>query len=314
MRIMCRKTYFSMGENLQNTENGTIKEVNLNTSIVSPNKEDIINRFRRTLEARNLPQQTISLYINVAEKFVKTVGIKPAYTKDDVTTFLSEQKRLGKKGATLRFYFSALKRFFKAMGLTWDFDVGDAPKIEEQTQPIFEKEEVEAMEKVAASRGLRDLAILRLAYTVGPRRIELHRLDRTDYRRPEIYIKTAKHGNPVWTPLDEKTCNVLDAYLATRHDRNPAMFVRGKGKSRLSPRALSDILRSIREEAGVKKPRAGFHGLRRRQVTDLDEAGVTPKQITVFKGWKDDRTVLRYTKPKPDKVKEKIREILERRL
>ncbi|MEM3622769.1 MAG: tyrosine-type recombinase/integrase [Candidatus Bathyarchaeia archaeon] len=294
---------------MQNTENDTIKQINLNTYDIS-HKEEGIDRFRRMLEAKNLPKETIEKYIAVAEKFIKTIGNKPKYTKDDVTLFLSNEKRAGKKGATLRFYFTCIKRFFKALELPWEFDVGDAPHIEEQYQPMFEPEEITAMERVAEKRGLRDLVLVRLAYTVGLRRIEISRLDRNDYRRPEIYVKTAKHGLPVWNLLDEKTCNILESYLATRKDRNPAMFVRGHGKARLSPRALSHILKSIREEAGVNKPRAGFHAARRLQVTRLDEAGITPKQITIYKGWKDDRTVLRYTKPKPEKIKEKIRQII----
>jgi integrase len=290
------------------------KEVKLNTMVNHvKNEPEPLNLFRRTLEAKNLPKDTTDKYIAVVEKFLGIVGYQDAYNEADVTLFLSEQKRAGKKGATLRFYFSALKRFFRALALPWEFDVGDAPQIEEQYQPMFEKEEMEAMEKVAEKRGLRDLAIVRLAYVVGLRRIELHTMDRIDYRRPEIYVKTAKHGNPVWNDLDEKTCNILDAYLEIRKDRNPAMFVRGRGRSRLSRRTLSEILKAIREEAGVAKPRAGFHASRRKQVTDLDDAGVMPKQITIYKGWKDDRTVLRYTKPKPDKVREKIRGVIEKR-
>lgn len=297
---------------MQNSEDYGIKKFNLNT-IVNLDKQSIINHFRRTLEAKNLPEDTIRLYVAVAEKFIKTIGNKGSYTEADVTLFLSEEKRAGKRGATLRFYFTALKRFFRALGLPWNFDVGDAPRIEEQYQPVFEKHEIDAMEKVAEKHGLRDLAIVRLAYATGVRRRELHLMNREDYHRPEIYVRTVKRGNPVWNLLDSRTCDILDAYLATRKDRNPAMFVRGRGKSRLSTRELSHILKIIREEAGVNKPRAGFHAARRLQVTELDEAGVTPKQITIYKGWKDDRTVLRYTKPKPDKVKEKIREIIEKR-
>jgi len=291
---------------MENSENSRGKEVKLNTIENLNTKESI---FQRTLEAKNLPKETISLYLAVVRKFTGFIGSKDAYSKADVILFLSEQRRLGKKGATLRFYFSTLKRFFKSLNFAWEFDVGDAPKIEEQYQPMFEDQEIEAMEKVAEKRGLRDLAIVRLSHILGPRRVELSKMDRADYRKPEIFIKTAKHGNPVWNYMDEKTCAVLDAYLATRRDRNPAMFVRGRGKSRLSTRQLSDILKRIREEAGINKSRAGFHAARRKQVTDMDMRGATPKEITIYKGWKDDKTVLRYTKPKPEQVKEKMLQI-----
>lgn len=89
------------------------------------------------------------------------------------------------------------------------------------------------------------------------------------------------------------------------------MWVRGRGKNRLSLRQLSDIIKQIKDEAGIKKERAGFHANRRRFVTFLDEHGMSAKEITDYMGWKDPRTVFRYIQPKTEAVHKKVADLVE---
>jgi integrase len=269
-------------------------------------QNEAVEKLRRNLEAWGRPKLTISKYVGIIKNFIKIVGAKSQYTKDDVILYLSELQRRNYKDLWYRFII--IRHFFNANGWEWKFERYERPKApENQSQPLFESEDQLKMLEVASHRGWRELCLIRLSIVCGLRRVELWKLNRQDYQKPKLYVETAKGGEPVWRDLDEATCEALDFYLRVRRDGHEAMFVRGRGRDRLSLRQLSNVLKSIREEAGVTIE-AGFHGNRRRFVTQLDGLGWSQKEIQDYMGWKDSRTVARYIHPSSESVHAKARE------
>ena len=137
---------------------------------------------------------------------------------------------------------------------------------------------------------LRNRILIRLSAVTMLRRIEIMRLNVEDYQRPFILVRNpAKRSEYTERILDPKTCRLLDEYLKLRRRlrvKCPALFITGRGHKarRLSLKGLSDIIKRIREEAGIDKPRAGWHAHRRGGITIAHREGVSEKLLSKYTG------------------------------
>jgi integrase len=137
---------------------------------------------------------------------------------------------------------------------------------------------------------LRNRALIRLSAVTMVRRIEIMRLNIEDYRKPYILVRRpAKESEYTLRILDPETSDILDDYLKLRRRlrvKCRALFVRGRGKDakRMSLSGLSDLIRKIREVAGIEKPRAGWHAHRRGRITIAHKEGLSEKLLSKYMG------------------------------
>jgi integrase len=231
----------------------------------------------------------------------------------------------------------------------WTFGKTDAPQLPAvQTRPVFSSSDMLKLEDVARRSGsLRDYAVIRLADAIGIRRCEIASLKLTDlhlhpideytdealaslnpqqlavlkqYFIPHIHITTSKHGNRVQREIDFETARALAEYVRSRlrkrrvggslirGDPN-ALFIAGRNGRRVSVGTLSRVLRRIRVEAGIQKPRGGFHASRRGRINELYSSGVGRNELAAEWGWRNVSTIDHYIVPDKEQVKQDIRRV-----
>lgn len=266
-----------------------------------------LEKFRIYLEARGSSEGTVKRYLREAERFLEFTEGKTS--KGDLLRFLASKK----SGTHKQWLYSLLKSFFNAIDKEWPLQ--KTPSKSKPKRPYFTLKETrkllstigEGMEKGIRPFNLRDQVLIHVAAITGCRRRELMDTNRKDYRDGRLYIKTAKRGEPRWRLLDPYTRELMEKYLESRKDDDPAMFVGGQG--RLSDVQLSRILKLYLKKAGVYKPRSGFHSFRRGVVTILHRRGMSEKEIQEYGGWKSPFMVHEYIQLEPLEVEEKVKEL-----
>lgn len=156
--------------------------------------------------------------------------------------------------------------------------------------------------------GLRDRAILETFFSTGLRVAELAALDREDIAEQikgsgvkdiEISI-LGKGGHPRTIYFSERAVFWLKKYLASRKDKDKALFVHfrsrrdtGHDSDRLSVRGIEMIVKKYARMVGL--PIVTPHVLRHTYATDLLTQGVDLRMIQEFLGHRNIATTQVYT-------------------
>ena len=262
-------------------------------------EEQLQGRVRTAMQAKGLKPSTIQNVLIAFKQFIALAGVKDLYGKEDVQTFLASKTRAGCQGTTVHNYYRFLKIVFDRMGWPWDLKPKDLPKKNTPRQPFFNAEETRSLnaaaDKVVITGGrygkmlmLRNRALVRLSSVTMLRRGEIRLIDVEDYSRPFIQVRNPeKNSEYTKRLLDSETCDAVDAYLEARKSPPcPALFITGKGKraKRISLRGFSDVIKNIREAAGIDKPGAGWHAHRRGGITQAHQGGMSEKALSVYTG------------------------------
>lgn len=131
---------------------------------------------------------------------------------------------------------------------------------------------------------LRDQAILALGLYAGLRVSEIRNLDRRDVDLDAMVVRVrrGKGGKDREVPLHRVAAGLVGLYLASRRDRDPALFLSRRGQ-RISTRQIQDIVRGLAEAAMIPK-RITPHKLRHTFATSLLEAGVDLRTVQELMG------------------------------
>jgi type 1 fimbriae regulatory protein FimB len=132
----------------------------------------------------------------------------------------------------------------------------------------------EVRQLFAVITGTRDRALFPLAYHHGLRASEVSLLQRQDiHARPgRIYIPRVKGSISNMYPLQPEDLRRLRAYLRTREDDSPALFISTRGLP-LERRSYWDLMQMYGERAGIAKAKRRFHALRHAIAVHLLDAG-----------------------------------------
>jgi site-specific recombinase XerD len=167
---------------------------------------------------------------------------------------------------------------------------------------LAEHERDELLEAAAdrAVRGapagtLRDLAILIVGAYQGLRVSEIRNLDRTDVdlQAGSLIVREGKGAKDRELPLHQQTAWAIAAYLSTRVDSHPALFLSRLGE-RISPRQIQRMVRAVADDAGITK-RVTPHRLRHTFATLLLERGADTRVIQELLGHESLATTQIYT-------------------
>ena len=266
-------------------------------------KQQLIERARTGMEAKGHKPSTMKNVLGAFSQFIDLVGVREIYGKEDVQRFLAFKTRAGCKGTTVHNYYRFLKIVFDRMGWPWELKPKDLPKKNTPRQPYFNTEETlslnDAADKVVRVGGrygkmlrLRNRALVRLSSVTMLRRGEIRLVDVDDYRRPFILVRNPeKNSEYTERLLDSETCDAVDVYLEARKSpKCPALFITGSGKraGRISLRGLSEVIKRIREAAGIDKPGAGWHAHRRGGITLAHKGGMSEKELSAYTGITED--------------------------
>src|SRR5690606_21415614 len=134
----------------------------------------------------------------------------------------------------------------------------DIPVLEREKRTIkyLTEEELEEfiLETKRPHRGyseinrVRNYAILRLISATGIRNSEVCRLNRDDIKNRQFTV-IGKSKDPHISFIDPRTQEAIDAYLALRTDRNPAMFISHISGNRINSKQLRDMFQGLCERS-----------------------------------------------------------------
>jgi integrase len=266
-----------------------------------------IDELKKTFASRNLSDITQKRWLYIAEDFLqylkdKNKTIKTADEKT-IRDYLAAKNRV-LSGNSMKTLYYILKSFFWIWRRRELFDElkEDVPRDIEPERPYFTVEETRKLMEVAKRRyihredffGLRDLAMVMISADTGTRRIQIQRLDRNNFTPDKkLKIMPARKGG-TWTvrKLRSETVLFLEKYLVERGQKldlfadkpEYPLFIDKSGK-RISPEAMGWAFLQIKKDAGIIKPGAAFHGLRRSKTTRLARGGASLIEIVKALGW-----------------------------
>ena len=140
------------------------------------------------------------------------------------------------------------------------------------TIETYSREELDALLykaiKTTTPKGKRDRAIFLTAYLYMLRASEVGLLRRSDVdtKSHRLRIHRLKRGIGGEFELHPKVARTIKAYLATRDDDSPTLFLSRNGNP-ISRQSLDLLTKQYGEAAGIPKTKRHFHVLRHTGVT-----------------------------------------------
>lgn len=161
----------------------------------------------------------------------------------------------------------------------------------------FSQDELRRLFKVAKARSKRDYAILLLAYRHGLRASEIGALvkEDLDFSKAKINIRRLKGSYGGQHPLRPDEVKALRAYLKTRSDDLPYLFL-SRRHVPIARNTLHVLMQRYGAIAKVPKGKCHFHALKHSIGTHLLEAGVDIVDVRDWLGHVNIQNTMEYAK------------------
>jgi len=250
-----------------------------------------------------------SVFATFRPWFAASYGQEPtpgAVTESVMRAWRDDLKRQGKAVATIRRHLSCLRSYLVAAGRPVPLVEGptEVPRGPRALTPGEVARLVQAVERdrrrdIRRATDIRDEALLKLLVEAGLRLSEVVGLDRADLDLGPRHgwARVRGKGDKVRrVPINARARPALGAYLASRADEHPALFVSQKGQ-RLSPAAAWAVVKRVGRDAGVT---VYPHQLRHSfAVRLLREHGADLPTVQALLGHSHLTTTQVYTTPTP---------------
>ena len=161
----------------------------------------------------------------------------------------------------------------------------------EATVPVYlTEQEVDAM--ITSAYNLRNAFVISLLYSSGIRLSELISLNRGQIvdRRFTVIGKGKK---PRLCFIDERTEQLMDAYLKSRHDHNSALVVSFENKARMTATNVQLLVRNSAARAGIDK-KVTPHTLRHSFATNFLRNNGNMRYLSAMLGHASLETTMMY--------------------
>jgi len=274
---------------------------------------EVIEEFINYLSVeRNLAQNTLVSYRRDLNKYFdflesRKVGLLDKITKEDITSFMLNQKDKGLMVTSVSRALAAIKmlhRFLVREGFSHvDPTIFlESPKLWKRIPEVLSVSEVEAMIKEAFPRdweSIRDNAILELLYASGMRVSELTSLRVQDVNLDIGFIRcTGKGQKERVVPIGKKAIESLRRYLERSRPKlakkeSNILFLSRLGKG-ISRQSIWKIIKKYAKRARIKKT-IKPHTLRHSFATHLLEHGADLRSVQEMLGHSDISTTQIYT-------------------
>src|SRR3990170_6646240 len=228
---------------------------------------------------------------------------------DVIRQFLLWHEETGHNAGGQHAAFRVLRTFLRwyenevepegANGVRWKNPIRKikAPRIGTEPLEPADLNSIKAMLAVCDKSflGLRDAAILLFLLDTGARAREALAINLEDVNLVSgaILVKSGKGRKPRVVYLGKASRKAVRAYLRSREDDCPALWV-GQSGQRLSYTGLRAILVRRARQAGVKAP--SLHSFRRAFALNMLRAGVDVYSLQALMGHSDLTTLRRYLK------------------
>lgn len=254
------------------------------------------------LYVEGLSAQTVHSYLNAARNFLIYVDKFPAdITTGDCIRWLKNLAEQGLHQNTRNTYAVAVRayiRFLHDTGVVFEPPNMPVPKRRHQPRQFLYPDEVHKL--LMATDNLRDKAIIAFLYASGVRVSELCALNIKNVYGDEVMVD-GKGGRPRMVYIDPRTAKLLNLYISTREDFEPALFITRRVK-RIIPIVVRGLIDKTAHKANLDKP-VSPHILRHSFASTLIRNGANIKHVQVLLGHSQLSTTQIYTHLSSPEVK-----------
>ena len=220
-------------------------------------------------------------------------------TEKDISDYLEHLQKMNKKPATLSRNLASLRLFYqycvKTKKITHNpTDNLKSPKIEKRIPTVLNSQEIDLLleqPKPVDLKGMRDKAMLELAYATGMRVTEIISLDVDDINFEDRNVLCKSGSKQRRVPLGSISLKALQDYIEhsrsvlIKDENEKALFVNVNGK-RLTRQGFWKIIKYYKEQAHITKDITP-HVLRHSFATHLLQNGANLKSIQAMLGHSD---------------------------
>lgn len=291
----------------------TLSNNNPNT-INQKREQNYVKLFINAKVIEGCSKRTEKYYESVLKYYEKNIGcrLSEASTETIRNYLISYQKINNCSNVTLDTVRRILSSFYKWLEEE-DFILKSPMKRIHRIKnpvmikPAFTDEQIESLRK-AASNNKRDLAIVDFLLSSGLRVSELVNLNRSainlNSRTGTVLGKGAKQREIYF---DVRTKLELENYLHERKDKNRALFITSRKKTkkgvytRLTINTVEKIIRDLGKKTEIEN--AHPHRFRRTMATKAIDKGMPIEQVQVLLGHTKIDTTLRYANVQQSNVR-----------
>jgi len=258
--------------------------------------DDLLDAYLSALSVEGRSEKTIEHYKYVIGKLyvaVKTPTRK--MTVYHIRRFLADEKARGISDRTLdgfRQVFSAYFNWLMREGLIDANPCANlgAIKYTKKQKDLYSDVDIERLK--FGCKTLRDRTIVCFLKSTGCRISEMTQLNRDDIDMKSLECKVLGKGDKERTVfIDQVTAATLQAYLDSRTDSSPALFV-GKGTDRMKPGGVRRMLRDLGTRTHVTHVHP--HKFRRTTATNLIRRGMPVQEVAAILGHDKLDTTMQY--------------------
>ena len=269
---------------------------NMENAAPDDTADDLLDAYLDALSVQGRSPKTIERYRYLLTKMRQAVKVPTrSITVYHLRRYLSDEKSRGISDRTLESTRQVFSAYFNWLHRERLIDVNPcsnlgAIKYAKKQKDLYSDVDIERMK--FGCKSIRDRAIVCFLKATGCRISEMCGLNRDDVDLKNLECKVLGKGNKERTVfLDQVAAAVLEAYLATRTDDYPALFV-GKGTSRMKPGGIRKMLVDLGETAHVTHVHP--HKFRRTTATTLIKHGMPIQEVAAILGHDKLDTTMQY--------------------
>lgn len=253
--------------------------------------EEYVRRFLALKTVKGCSERTIKLYAQTLQRFFLMITKPlPNIEANDIRAYLAiRERRDGLTKVTLNNELLHMRSFFHTM-LAEEYITKDPTmKIDKIKAPKKLKKPFTELELEKVRGGCRDekqRAIVEVLYSTGCRVSELVGIDRDEIDGDQVIVH-GKGAKDRVCYLNPRARIAVDAYLKTRKDHEPALFVgvsviTKEITGRIDKGSVEQMLRRIGKRAGVENVHP--HRFRRTAATLALRRGMPIDQVSKMLG------------------------------
>lgn len=277
-----------------------LSKFEIEPAIIEDCSNDVmLDAFLEALRVEGRSERTLKHYRYVITKFLQHSKVQSInVTQYHIRTFLSNEKNRGIADGTIKGYcwvFSSYFGWLHRDGIIQRNPMGNIGTIKTQkkVKEVFTEVDIEKMKN--GCKTLRDKALIYFMKSTCCRVGEIERLNRDDIDFTNLECIVLGKGNKQrHVYFDAVTGMMLQEYLKSRKDDNPALFVGETRHDRLKQGGIRAMLSNLSKRTGVSHIHP--HKFRRTEITELVAKGMPIELVKEIAGHEKIDTTMGYVK------------------
>lgn len=269
----------------------------------------MLDAYLNSMKVEGISSKTLERYQYILKRFLTAVNTTSGnITAYHIRKYMSDEMNRGIKDTTIRGYYWIFSGYFG-----WLFRDGllktdpmkniGTVKVQKKVKEVFTDLDMERLKQ--GCKNIRDKAIVYFLKATGCRISEVVGLNRDEIdfiNRECIVLGKGNKQRTVY--IDSVTAAILQDYLSSRKDDNPALFI-GQRRNRLTPSGVRLMLKNLGKKVGVDHVHP--HKFRRTEITELAKRGMPIDQIKELAGHEKIDTTMGYIVHDQETVKSSYR-------